>query len=232
MNPIVSIDHLNKSYGRTSVLSDLSLEVEPGRIVGLLGPNGCGKTTLLKILAGLIRDYQGEVSLMGRRPGEQTGSLVSFLPDRNFLASWMTPAYAIRLFSDFFADFDAGRAAALCEKFQIPQRKKLNDMSKGMKEKLQIILVMSRRARLYLLDEPLGGIDPASRDVVLDIVLDQYDGDSSLLIATHLIGDVERVFDSPVFLKDGGIYLNMEVDAIRMKYQKSVDELFREVYQW
>ena len=232
MNPIVSIDHLNKSYGRTSVLSDLSLEVEPGRIVGLLGPNGCGKTTLLKILAGLIRDYQGEVSLMGRRPGEHTGSLVSFLPDRNFLASWMTPAYAIRFFSDFFADFDAGRAAALCEKFQIPKRKKLNDMSKGMKEKLQIILVMSRRARLYLLDEPLGGIDPASRDVVLDIVLDQYDGDSSLLIATHLIGDVERVFDSAVFLKDGGIYLNMEVDAIRMKYQKSVDELFREVYQW
>ncbi len=231
MSDAVTILGLSKSYGRRAVLSGLDLTVPRGSIVGLLGPNGCGKTTMMKILAGMIRDYQGEVRIGTTPPSVETKSMVAYLPDVAFLAPGMNGWDAVRFFSDFFADFDRDRAVDLLKRFGLDANQKVKTMSKGMVEKLQLMLVLSRRAKLYLLDEPLGGVDPATRDVILDLILGNYAEDSAVLISTQLIGEIERIFDRVVFLRDGKNFLSGEVDALRQQTGKSMDALFREVYQ-
>lgn len=230
MNNLVQISHLNKAYDRIPVLNDFQLTVEPGKIVGLLGPNGCGKTTLMKIMAGLINDYRGEVLIDGQHPGIHTKSIISYLPEKTYLADWMRANDAIAMFDDFYSDFDKAKALELLSRFHLEPRQKLKAMSKGMQEKLQLILVMSRAARLYILDEPLSGVDSAARSSILDIILKNYNEDASLILSTHLIYDVERIFDEVVMMGYGKIILQDSVDGIREKTGKSVDEVFREVF--
>lgn len=231
MDYLIHFDHVNQSYSKQAVLQDVSFGIEPGRIVGLVGPNGVGKTTIIKILAGLIHCYDGHVRIAGHAPGAYTKSITSYLPEKTYLSDWMRVEDAVRTFSDFYADFDRPKAEDMLRRFNLNPRSKIKTMSKGMQEKVQLMLVMSRRAQLYLLDEPLGGIDPASRTMILDIILENYCQDSSLLLSTHLIQDVERVFDSVIVLGYNGIILNDTVDNIRQNSGKSVDEVFREVFR-
>jgi len=227
---IIEIQHLNKTFGKNTVLNDLSLELEAGKIVGLLGPNGCGKSTLLKIMAGLTSDYQGKVLMDGHSPDVFTKSITSYLPEKTYLSGWMRPRDAFDIFGDFYTDFDRVKAMEMLRQFRLELNMPTKNMSKGMQEKLQLILVMARKARIYLLDEPMGGVDPATRSAILDVTLKQYSEDALMIFATHLIADVEKIFDSVVFLGFGELKLFEEVDVIREKYGKSVDELFREVF--
>jgi len=227
---IIEIQHLNKTFGKNTVLNDLSLELEAGKIVGLLGPNGCGKSTLLKIMAGLTSDYQGKVLLDGHSPDVYTKSIASYLPEKTYLSGWMRPKDAFDIFADFYTDFDRVKAMEMLRQFRLEENMPTKNMSKGMQEKLQLILVMARKARIYLLDEPMGGVDPATRSAILDVTLKQYSEDALMIFATHLIADVEKIFDSVIFLGFGELKLFEEVDVIREKYGKSVDELFREVF--
>jgi len=227
---MIEIQNLNKNFGTNTVLSDLSLNLEAGRIIGLLGPNGSGKSTLLKILAGLTSDYRGTVLLDGHRPGEDTKAVTSYLPEKTYLSGWMRPVDAFDYFADFYADFDRVKAAEMLKQFRLNERQPIKNMSKGMQEKLQLVLVMARKAKVYLLDEPMGGVDPATRSAILDVTLRQYQEDSIMIFATHLISDVEKIFDSVIFLGYGELKLFEDVDRIREKYGKSVDDLFREVF--
>ena len=229
--PIVAIDHLTRGYRGVPVLTDLSLTLPAGRVVGLMGANGCGKTTLLKVLAGLLADYEGEVTIAGHAPGPQSKALVSFLPDASFLAEDLTAERAVAQFSRLFADFDAAKARNLLRFFNLPTDRPLRAMSKGMGDKLRITLAMSRRARVYLLDEPLSGVDPAAREVILDGILRDFDPAALMLISTHLIADVESVVDSVVFLKDGRLLLAGDADDLREASGMSLDALFRKEYR-
>lgn len=229
--PIVVVDHLSKSYRGRPALSDLSLELPAGRIVGLMGANGCGKTTLLKILAGVLADYQGTVRIAGHAPGPQTKALVSFLPDASFLPSHLRADGAVALFSRLFADFDDDKARGLIDFFKLPYDRSLKEMSKGMGEKLRISLAMSRRARVYLLDEPISGVDPAARDIILAGVLHDFDPEALMILSTHLIADVEPIVDSAIFLKDGGLLLAGDADDLRQAHGMSLDALFRKEYR-
>ena len=228
---LVTIENLNKSYGRGPVLQSLNLTVNSGRIVGVMGPNGCGKTTLFKILTGLISDYQGTVTIDGQAPGVYTKSIVSYLPEKTYLSDWMRAKDALDMFRDFYADFDRQKAAEMLQRFRLDEKMKLKSMSKGMQEKLQLILVMSRAAKLYILDEPLSGIDPAARDSILDIILKNYTEDSTVLLSTHLIYDVERIFDDVVMMDYGRLIAADSADALREKAGKSLDAYFREVFK-
>lgn len=231
MNPIVTVTNLNKSYGRTAVLKNLNLTLNQGEIIGLLGPNGCGKTTLMKILAGLINDYHGEVKVLDIPIGIRTKEKISYLPEKTYLSDWMKTGYAIDMMADFYQDFDKKKALELLSRFELSPTQKLKSMSKGMQEKMQLILVMSRNARLYVLDEPLSGVDAAARDAILDVILKNYAQDAAILLSTHLIYDVEKLFDSVIMMGYGKIILQDTVDGIRETYQKSVDEVFREVFR-
>lgn len=231
MNPIVTITNLNKSYGRTPVLENLNLTLAQGEIIGLLGPNGCGKTTLMKILAGLINDYHGQAKILDTPIGIQTKEKLSYLPEKTYLSDWMKTGYAIDMMADFYQDFDKQKALELLSRFGLSPTQKLKSMSKGMQEKVQLILVMSRNARLYVLDEPLSGVDAAARDAILDVILKNYATDATILLSTHLIYDVEKLFDSVIMMGYGKIILQDTVDGVRETYQKSVDEVFREVFR-
>lgn len=231
MSKIIEISSLNKRYGSKLVLDNISLTLESGTIVGLLGPNGSGKTSLIKILAGIIKDYSGSVLIDGSAPNEYTKSIVSYLPEKTYLVENNKAKYALDFFEDFYADFDKKKAEELFRKFKLNPEQKIKSMSKGMQEKVQLILVMSRKAKVYLLDEPLGGLDPASRKAMLDIILNNYSEDAVVLLSTHLIHDVEKIFDRVIMIGDRKIILDDSVDNIRQTTGKSVEELFEEVFK-
>ena len=209
----------------------MDLEVGQGRIVGLLGPNGSGKTTLIKLLCGLIQPTTGGLTIDGQAPGPETKAMVSYLPDRMYFANWMRAVDLFDLFRDFYQNFDYDKALAMCRSLGVEPKDKLKSMSKGTKEKVQLVLVMARKARLYLLDEPIAGVDPAARDFILHTILTNYNEDGTVLISTHLIADIEKVLDEVIFLKSGRIMLHSTVDDIRERQGKSVDALFREIFK-
>ncbi len=222
---------LSKSFGSVRALENVNIQLQPGRVVGLLGPNGSGKTTLIKLANGLLTPSEGQVLIYGQRPGPTTKALVSYLPDKLHLPEWMSAEQLINMYADFYADFDREKAGEMLARLDLSSRKKLSQMSKGTKEKVQLILTMSRKAKLYLLDEPIGGVDPATRDYILDTIIRNYDPDAVVMISTHLISDVENVLDEVIFVNQGKILLQSGVDEIREKHGKSVDALFREVFK-
>ena len=202
-----------------------------GRIVGLLGPNGSGKTTLMKLINGLLVPNQGKILVNGFAPGPESKKRVSYLPDASYLPDWMQVQDLVKMFADFYADFDAAKAAEMLQTLKISGTDRLKTLSKGTKEKVQLILAMSRRAELYLLDEPIGGVDPAARDYILNTIIGNYSENATVILSTHLIADIEQVLDEAVFLRDGRIMLHKSVDEIRAEDGKSVDDLFREVFR-
>lgn len=223
---------LCKRYGNVQALDNVSFAVEPGRVVGLLGPNGSGKTTLIKLANGLLTPTGGELLINGQKPGKATRAQVSYLPDRPCLPEWMSAEKLLNMFADFYADFQRDKAQEMLEKLGIDPKQKIKQMSKGTREKVQLILVMSRKAELYLLDEPIGGVDPATRDYIIHTILTNFNPDSTLLISTHLIADVERILDDVVFISRGQPVLHQSVDQIRQERGCSVDDLFREVFRY
>ena len=227
---ILECKDLTKYYDRTLGLDHLSLQLEPGRIVGLLGPNGSGKTTLLKIANGLLTPSSGQLLIDGKAPGPDTRRLVSYLPERTYLSDWMTVVQLLDFFCDFYPDFDREAAEHMLTALEISPTQRIKQMSKGTREKVQLILVMSRRTRLYLLDEPIGGVDPAARDFILRTILTNYSEDASVILSTHLIADIEKVLDEAIFLKEGQVVRQDPVDRIREQEKKSVDALFREIF--
>lgn len=231
MTAVLECKGLSKRYGSLQALEDVNLTIEPGRVVGLLGPNGSGKTTLIKLANGLLTPDGGEILVRGKAPCAETKAAVSYLPDKVHLPEWMTVAQLMELYAEFYADFDRERCADMIGRLNLPEKQRLSQMSKGTKEKVQLILVMSRRAKLYLLDEPIGGVDPATRDYILDTIIRNYDPEAAVVISTHLISDVENVLDEVIFVNRGKVMLQSGVDEIREKHGKSVDALFREVFK-
>lgn len=227
---LVECKNLCKNYGNKIALNNVNLNIEQGRIIGLLGPNGSGKTTLIKILSGLLTASSGEALVSGKKIGVETKNIVSYLPERTYLSEWMSVKQTIGFFSDFYDDFSEETAYGMLERLNINPGERLRTMSKGTREKVQLILVMSRNAELYLLDEPIGGVDPAARDYILKTIISNYNENASVIISTHLITDVEHILDEVVFLKYGCVMLHESVDDIREKHGKSVDALFREVF--
>ena len=230
MEAILHLHNLNKSYAGFPALKNVDLKLEPGRIMGILGPNGSGKTTLIKIVAGLLQPSGGEVKVCGMAPGVQTKALVSYLPDVNHLPNWMTIQGIIQYFNTFYEDFDPERAFALLERLGIDQRRKVTALSKGTREKLQLSLALARKARLYLMDELLEGIDPVARMVAIDTILDNYNPEGSLIISTHLITDVEKLLDEVVFLKDGEIILSGSTEDLRAEKKRSIEGIYKEMF--
>ena len=228
---ILECKALTKRYGGKSALEGVELSIEPGRIVGLLGPNGSGKTTLIKLANGLLTPTSGEILIDGKAPSPETKAIVSYLPDRNALPDWMTVAQTVGYYADFYADFRRDAAQEMIQRLGLDVSQRVKTLSKGTREKLQLILVMSRAAKLYLLDEPIGGVDPATRDYILRTIIGNYNEDASVVISTHLIADVEQVRDEVIFLQNGRVERHTTVDAIRGETGKSVDELFREVFK-
>ena len=230
-NAVLKATGLVKNYGGTRALDGLELELPQGKIVGLLGPNGSGKTTFLKIAAGLLTPSAGEVTVCGGKIGPETKAVVSYLPDKTYLIRQQRICVILDFFQDFYADFDRTRAEEMLSVLHIDPNAKLKTLSKGNQEKVQLVLVMSRRARLYLLDEPIGGVDPAARDYILSTIITNYDPSATVLISTHLIADVERVLDEFVFLSQGKVIRQGNTDETREETGKSLDELFREVFR-
>ena len=228
---LITCRGLTKTYGRKTALAGIDLSVGRGKIVGLLGPNGSGKTTLIKLLCGLIQPSAGELAVDGKPIGPETKAIISYLPDRMYFANWMRAVDLFDLFRDFYADFDHERAIAMCHSLGVEPKDRLKTMSKGTKEKVQLVLVMARKAQLYLLDEPIAGVDPAARDFILRTILTNYNEEGTVLISTHLISDIEKVLDEAIFLKEGKIMLHETVDNIRQTQGKSVDALFREIFR-
>jgi ABC-2 type transport system ATP-binding protein len=222
---------LCKRYGRAPALDGVTLSVEPGHIVGLLGPNGSGKTTLIKLANGLLTPTSGEILVCGAAPGKETHGLVSYLPERTAIPTWMTTQQLLDFYGDFYRDFRRDAAEEMLAHLNIPPRQRIKEMSKGTREKVQLIVVMSRAAKLYLLDEPIGGVDPATRDYILSTIIGNYNPEAAVVISTHLIADVEKVLDEVIFINQGRVMLQSSVDQIREEKGMSVDELFREVFK-
>lgn len=232
MSELLVCKNLTKKYGNVVALDDVNITLESGRIVGLLGPNGSGKTTLIKILNGLLTPTEGRVLIDSEIPGTETKKIVAYLPDNIYLNTWMTVKQIVDYFKDFYADFREELAYQMLERLDISPSRKLKTLSKGNKEKVCLILTMSRNAKLYVLDEPIAGVDPAARDYVISTIINNYNPDATVLISTHLIADIEQVLDEVVFIQNGRVLLQKSVDAIREENGKSVDELFREVFKW
>jgi ABC-2 type transport system ATP-binding protein len=229
--PILECKNLTKTYANSEALKGIDLTINRGRIVGLLGPNGSGKSTLIKLANGLLTPTSGEILIAGNKPGIETKKIVSYLPERTYLNNWMKVSDIIDFFRDFYDNFNHKKAYEMLEKLNINPNDRLKTMSKGTKEKVQLILVMSREADLYLLDEPIAGVDPAARDYILNTIISNYNENATIIISTHLISDIERVLDDVVFISYGKIFLNRSVDEIRENEGKSVDTLFREVFR-
>ncbi len=227
---LLEVKGLTKKFGKVTALNQVDLSLEAGKIVGLLGPNGSGKTTWIKLVNGLIEPDQGSILIDGHSPGPESKALVSYLPDREFLPPYMTSEQLLRFYQDFFPDFDREAALSMIKSLSLDLKQKLKAMSKGTREKLQLILTMSRRARVYLLDEPIAGVDPAARDYILRTIIGNYSEGALIVISTHLIADVENSLDDVVFLKSGKIELHENVDDLRARTGKDVDHLFREVF--
>lgn len=229
---IISIKNLTKKYGNFIALNNISIDLPKGKIIGLLGPNGSGKTTLIKVLTCLLRKYDGKVLIDNKNLGLETKKIVSYLPDRNVLPSKMTIEEIVEYFNDFFEDFDANKARNLLINLQIDLNKKFSQLSKGMKEKVQLSLVLSRNAKVYIFDEPIAGVDPAARDVIFELILNSKSQDSTIIICTHLISEVENILDYAVFIKDGVITLRNDVSKIKESSGKTLNEIFKEVYHY
>lgn len=231
MSYLIESNHLCKKFGNKQALTDINLRIERGRIIGLLGPNGSGKSTMIKMINGLMMPTEGEVFIDGKKPGVETKKIVSYLPERTYLNEWMKVRELLDYFQDFYEDFKRDRAEVMLKNLNIDMEDKLKTMSKGTKEKVQLILVMSRDAELYILDEPIGGVDPAARDYILRTIIGNYNENATVLLSTHLISDIENILDEVIFLQYGQIRFHASVDEIRSKEGKSVDQLFREVYK-
>lgn len=230
MSSILELSNVSKNYGSKRALRDVSLRIEPGKIVGLLGSNGSGKSTLMKLAAGLLHPSSGTIEINGRPVGLETKTLVSFMPDRPLTESWMKVRDAVTYFRDFFPDFDEAKAREMLAFMKLDAGERVRNLSKGMNERLQLTLALSRKAHLYLLDEPIAGVDPVARGKILDAIVKFYDEDSSLIISTHLVSDIERIFDEVVFIREGEMLMKEEVETLRLQHGKSVDDMFKEVY--
>lgn len=232
MAELLRCDGITKKYGPLIALNNIDLSIEGGRIIGLLGPNGSGKTTLIKLINGLLTPTSGSLSVCGGTPGVETKKVVAYLPDSNYLNSWMTVGQLVDMFCDFYEDFRRDTAIEMLTRLGITTGVRLKTLSKGNKEKVSLILVMSRSAKLYVLDEPIAGVDPATRDYIISTIIGNYNPEASVIISTHLISDIEQVLDEVIFINNGNIVLHKSVDAIREESGKSADELFREVFKW
>ena len=232
MAELFRCDGITKKYGPLIALNNIDLSIEGGRIIGLLGPNGSGKTTLIKLINGLLTPTSGSLTVCGGAPGVETKKVVAYLPDSNYLNSWMTVGQLVDMFCDFYEDFRRDTAIEMLTRLGITTGVRLKTLSKGNKEKVSLILVMSRSAKLYVLDEPIAGVDPATRDYIISTIIGNYNPEASVIISTHLISDIEQVLDEVIFINNGNIVLHKSVDAIREESGKSADELFREVFKW
>lgn len=230
MKNIVEAKSLSKSYFKKKALDDLNLNIPEGQVLGLLGPNGSGKTTFIKILSGILSQSKGDIIIDGHEPSPYTKSVVSYLPDKNYLYKWMTVNDAIVFFKDFYSDFDEVKAYELLTFMKLDKNSKVTSLSKGMSEKLNLTLVLSRKAKLYVLDEPIAGVDPVAREKILDAIINNYNKDSSMIITTHLVRDIERIFDHVSFISEGKIILSGNAEELREEKGKSIDELYRDVF--
>lgn len=228
---VLECKNLSKRYGHVQALESVDLQIEPGHIVGLLGPNGSGKTTLIKLANGLLTPTEGQVTICGMTPGKESHSLVSYLSERTAIPTWMSVEQLMEFYGDFYADFRPQVAREMLEHLGIQPGQRIKQMSKGTREKVQLIMVMSRAAKLYLLDEPIGGVDPATRDYILSTIIGNYNPEAAVVISTHLIADVEKVLDEVIFINQGRLVLHSTVDEIREEKGMSVDALFREVFK-
>ena len=229
--PVLECKGLGKRFGNTDALNDVNLTVEPGRIVGLLGPNGSGKTTLIKLANGLLTPTAGEILVCGFAPGKESHATVSYLPERTAIPTWMSAKQLMDFYQDFYQDFRRDAAEEMLAHLNIQPAQRIRQMSKGTREKVQLIMVMSRAAKLYLLDEPIGGVDPATRDYILSTIIGNYNPEAAVILSTHLISDVEKVLDDVIFINQGRVMLQASVDQIREEKGMSVDALFREVFK-
>jgi ABC-2 type transport system ATP-binding protein len=230
MGALAECNGISKSYGKRTVIQNMNLKLEGGKIIGLLGPNGSGKTTLIKILSGVLNVNSGDVKIDKLSVGIETKKIVSYLPERTYFLPSMKVKETLDFFEDFYEDFNREKAVEMLEKLDIPINARIKELSKGTREKVQLVLVMSREAKLYLLDEPMGGVDPAARDYILRTILSSYNPEASIIISTHLISDVEKILDEVIFIKNGEVVMQETVDNIRNTHKKSVDSLFREVF--
>ncbi|MGT2801135.1 ABC transporter ATP-binding protein [Streptococcus henryi] len=230
MTPLLQLHHLSKSYKKQVAIDDISLALPAGKIIGLLGSNGSGKTTLIKLINGLLQPDKGDVVINGYRPSIETKKIISYLPDTTYLREGMKIKDMLDLFDDFYEDFSREKAENLLKDLHLDDNDMLKNLSKGNKEKVQLVLVMARKAKLYILDEPIGGVDPAARDYILKTIINNYSEDASVIISTHLISDIEPILDEVIFLKEGKIILQGNADDIREEYGKSIDSVFREKY--
>ncbi|MEC0241876.1 ABC transporter ATP-binding protein [Paenibacillus dokdonensis] len=230
MDTLLKVNSVSKKYGSKMVLDNVSFDIKPGKITGLLGSNGSGKSTLMQIIAGITPATAGEISVMGKPVGRETKSLISYMPDRPLTESWMKVKDAIAFYKDFHADFNVEKAREMLDFMNLNEKSSVSVLSKGMNERLQLTLALSRNVNLYLLDEPIGGVDPVARGKILDAIVRFYSEESSLIICTHLVRDMERIFDEVMFLNSGNIVLHEEVESIRLKHGRSVDDMFKEVF--